>query len=70
MNIFIISLRVYHLYCQYFQMIFKILTRIVITITIEVEVKVKSLSHVQLVVTPWTAAYQAPLSMGFYRQEY
>ena len=51
-------------------MIFKILTRIVITITIEVEVKVKSLSHVQLVVTPWTAAYQAPLSMGFYRQEY
>ena len=32
--------------------------------------KVKSLSHVQLFVTPWTAAYQAPLSMGFSRQEY
>ena len=32
--------------------------------------KGKSLSHVQLVVTPWTAAYQAPLSMGFSRQEY
>ena len=32
--------------------------------------KVKSLSHVQLSVTPWTAAYQAPLSMGFSRQEY
>ena len=32
--------------------------------------KVKSLSHVQLLVTPWTAAYQAPLSMGFSRQEY
>ena len=32
--------------------------------------KVKSLSHVQLVATPWTAAYQAPLSMGFSRQEY
>ena len=32
-------------------------------------VKVKSLSHVQLFATPWTAAYQAPLSMGFSRQE-
>ena len=30
----------------------------------------KSLSHVQLLVTPWTAAYQAPPSMGFSRQEY
>ena len=30
----------------------------------------KSLSHVQLSVTLWTAAYQAPLSMGFSRQEY
>ena len=34
------------------------------------KVKVKSLSRVQLVATPWTAAYQAPLSMGFSRQEY
>ena len=34
------------------------------------KVKVKSLSHVQLFVTPWTVAYQAPLSMGFSRQEY
>ena len=34
------------------------------------KVKVKSLSHVQLFVTPWTAAYQAPPSMGFSRQEY
>ena len=32
--------------------------------------KVKSLSRVQLLVTPWTAAYQAPASMGFSRQEY
>ena len=30
---------------------------------------VKSLSHVQLFVTPWTVAHQAPLSMGFSRQE-
>ena len=31
--------------------------------------KVQSLSRVQLLVTPWTAAYQAPPSMGFSRQE-
>ena len=34
------------------------------------KVKVKSLSHVRLLATPWTAAYQAPLSMGFSRQAY
>ena len=34
------------------------------------KVKVKLLSRVRLLVTPWTAAYQAPLSMGFFRQEY
>ena len=34
------------------------------------KVKAKSLSRVRLLVTPWTAAYQAPLSMGFSRQEY
>ena len=34
------------------------------------KVKGKSLSSVQLLATPWTAAYQAPLSMGFARQEY
>ena len=28
------------------------------------------LSHVLLFVAPWTVAYQAPLSMGFSRQEY
>ena len=32
--------------------------------------KVKWLSCVRLLATPWTAAYQAPLSMGFSRQEY
>ena len=31
--------------------------------------KVKSLSRVQLLATPWSAAYQAPPSMGFSRQE-
>ena len=34
------------------------------------KVKVKTLSHVWLLVTPWTVAYQVPLSMGFSRQEY
>ena len=34
------------------------------------KVKVKPLSRVRLFATPWTAAYQAPPSMGFSRQEY
>ena len=34
------------------------------------KVKVKSLSRVWLLATPWTAAHQAPPSMGFSRQEY
>ena len=34
------------------------------------KVKVKSLSRVRLFVTPWTADYQAPPSMGLSRQEY
>ena len=32
--------------------------------------KVKSPSCVRLFATPWTAAHQAPPSMGFARQEY
>ena len=34
------------------------------------KVKVKSLSRVRLFAIPWTVAYQAPLSMGFSRQQY
>ena len=34
------------------------------------KVKVKLLSRVRLLVTPWTAAYQAPPSMGFTRQDH
>ena len=34
------------------------------------KVKVKSLSRVRLLATPWIAAYQAPPSMGFSRQQY
>ena len=36
----------------------------------KVKVKVKSLNRVRLFATPWTVAHQAPLSMGFSRQEY
>ena len=36
----------------------------------KVKVKVTSLSPVRLFATPWTVAYQAPLSMGFSRQGY
>ena len=34
------------------------------------KVEMKLLSRVRLLATPWTAAYQAPPSMGFSRQEY
>ena len=34
------------------------------------KVKVKSVSRLQLLATPWTAASQAPPSMGFPRQEH
>ena len=34
------------------------------------KVKVKSLCRARLLATPWTAAFQAPPSMGFSRQEY
>ena len=34
------------------------------------KVKGKSLSRIRLLATPWTAAYQAPSSIGFSRQEY
>ena len=34
------------------------------------KLKVKTLSRIQLLAIPWTAAYQAPPSMGFSKQEY
>ena len=36
----------------------------------KVKSEVQLLSRVGLLATPWTAAHQAPLSMGFSRQEY
>ena len=52
--------------------IFKVFIEFVIILFIYIymKVKVKLLSRVQLFVTPWTAAYQAPPSIGFPRQEY
>ena len=32
--------------------------------------RAQSLSHAQLLVTPWTVAHQSPLSMGLFRQKY
>ena len=40
------------------------------TFSLPMKVKVKSISHVRLFAAPWTVVYQAPLSMGFSRQEY
>ena len=43
---------------------------VVVAVTIHWLLKVKSLSRVQLFVTPWTVTYQAPQSMEFSTQEY
>ena len=53
-------------------LLFNMLSRFVVVFfpRNKVKVKVKSLSRVQLFVTPWTAAYQTPPSMGVSRQEY
>ena len=45
-------------------------TRVEATSLLKVKVKVKLLSRVRPLATPWTAAHQAPPSMGFSRQEY
>ena len=50
-------------------LLFNMLSRLVITF-LPREGKGKSLSRVQLFVTPWTVAYQAYPTMGFSRQEY
>ena len=50
-------------YCHFVEAIFVILKYYWI-------LKVKLLSRVRFFATPWTAAYQAPPSMGFSRQEY
>ena len=42
----------------------------IICVLVILRVKVKLLRCVRLFVTPWAVAYQAPLSVGFSRQEY
>ena len=42
----------------------------IFNMTLYVNMNMKSLSRVQLFVTPWTVAYQAPLFMGFSGREY
>ena len=59
----IIGKWVINLNCEKCRFIFRLLTTYYIS-------ELKSLSHVRLFATPWTVAYQAPLSMGFSRQEY
>ena len=48
---------------------YNIVTMVSNTVKAKIEI-VKSLSCVQLFVTPWTVANQSPPSMGFSRQEY
>ena len=43
---------------------------LLLLVGIEISVKVMFLDCVQLFATPWTVAYQVPLSMGFSRQGY
>ena len=54
-----------HIYCSHEIKRCLLLGRKVMT---NLKVKVKWLSRVRLFATPWTAAHQAPLSMGFSRQ--
>ena len=49
--------------------VFQILFNTSYFMKVKVKVKMKSLSRVRLFTTPWTAAHQAPPSMGFSRQE-
>ena len=49
---------------------YQLLLLIIIIGILILKVKVKSLSRVQLFVTTWTVAHQAPPSVGFSRQEY
>ena len=63
--------------CSRFHMVFSCIQQLQLHETSSVKfsfhfqsgVKCKSLSHVQLFMTPWTATCQAPLSLGFSRQE-
>ena len=70
MSLFIIlaSLITMQINCLKIDILALTITKAFLVITVVSEVK--SLSLVQLFVTPWTVAYQAPPSLGFSRQEY
>ena len=55
---------------DYHSLITYLFFKMKVKMKVKVKVKVKSLSRVRLFATPWTVAYQAPLSMGFSRQGY
>ena len=54
----------------YFSLFSRLGIQLSIFLSVAVKVKVKSLSRIRLFATPWTIAYQAPLSMEFSREEY
>ena len=56
--------------CVYVRVCVKILNKSSVNFVLLRHSEVKSFSRVRLFATPWTVAHQAPLSMGFSRQEY
>ena len=62
----------YSMYSCVWLLSFVLMSVIVIQVSVSVYCVcvLSCLSHIQLFVTPWTVAHQAPLSMGFSRQEY
>ena len=67
-NIFFQSVACFFFFWLFQQVFHK--RNLLILIQSDLKVKVKLLSRVQLFATLWTAAQQAPPSMGFFRQEY
>ena len=49
---------------------FSVLSQVCVCVCVCVCARAHVVSHIQLFMTPWTVAHQAPLSMGFPRQEY
>ena len=64
------SLAYYQLRHYFLLLYVEQLTAFSYALALSESLKVLLLSHVRLFVTPWTVAHQAPLSMGFSRQEY
>ena len=54
----------------HFFLCFWLLLRFLWIVCLDACMHIQLLSHVQLFVTPWTVAHQAPLSMGSSKQQY